>query len=133
DIVSERSDNIASKELPSCLIAYLYYGDTFTIECPTGSGKVMNQFEVARDIAHRLTRIFLRDGSCRRPVYGGTETFQTDPKWKDGSVANCAQEDMKGLAALVCAGITQPERRTVRPHCGPPHSLLQAALCAACA
>src|SRR5262252_7227552 len=62
---------------------YLYYGDTFTIECPTGSGKVMNLFEVARDIAHRLTRIFLRDGSGRRPVYGGTEKFQTDPQWKD--------------------------------------------------
>ena len=62
---------------------YLYYGDTFKIECPTGSGKVMNLFEVARDIAHRLTRIFLRDGSGRRPVYGGTEKFQTDPQWKD--------------------------------------------------
>ena len=62
---------------------YLYYGDTFTIECPTGSGTVMNLFEVARDIAHRLTRIFLRDASGRRPVYGGTEKFQTDPQWKD--------------------------------------------------
>src|SRR5499426_2883383 len=62
---------------------YWYYGDTFTIECPTGSGKVMTLFEVARDIAHRLTRIFLRDGSGRRPVYGGTEKFQTDPQWKD--------------------------------------------------
>jgi len=43
----------------------------------------MNLFEVARDIAQRLTRIFLRDGSGRRPVYGGTETFQTDLQWKD--------------------------------------------------
>src|SRR5499425_2504328 len=62
---------------------YLYYGDNFKIECPTGSGKVMNLFEVARDIAQRLTRIFLRDGSGRRPVYGGTEKFQSDPQWKD--------------------------------------------------
>jgi hypothetical protein len=62
---------------------YLYYGDNFKIECPTGSGKLMNLFEVAREIANRLEHIFLRDSSGRRPVYGGTEKFQTDPLWKD--------------------------------------------------
>jgi hypothetical protein len=62
---------------------YLYYGDNFKIECPTGSGKLMNLFEVAREIANRLEGIFLRDKSGRRPVYGGTEKFQTDPQWKD--------------------------------------------------
>ena len=62
---------------------YLYYGDNFKIECPTGSGKLMNLFEVAHEIANRLERIFLRDKSGRRPVYGGTEKFQTDPQWKD--------------------------------------------------
>jgi hypothetical protein len=62
---------------------YLYYGDNFKIECPTGSGNRMNLFEVAREIARRLTGIFLRDKSGRRPVYGGTEKFQNDPHWKD--------------------------------------------------
>ncbi len=62
---------------------YLYYGENFKIECPTGSGKRMNLFEVAREIANRLTGIFLRDKSGRRPVYGGTEKFQNDPNWKD--------------------------------------------------
>jgi hypothetical protein len=62
---------------------YLYYGDTFKVECPTGSGKLMNLFEVAREIANRLTRIFLRDESGRRPVHGGSEKFQTDPNWRD--------------------------------------------------
>ena len=62
---------------------YLYYGDNFKIECPTGSGKLMNLFEVAHEIANRLQRIFLRDKSGRRPVYGGMEKFQTDPHWKD--------------------------------------------------
>ena len=62
---------------------YLYYGDNFEIECPTGSGNRMNLFEVAREIANRLTEIFLRDESGRRPVYGGTAKFQTDPHWKD--------------------------------------------------
>ena len=58
---------------------YLYYGDTFKIECPTGSGKMMNLFEVSNEISDRLTRIFLRDEHSRRPVYGGTEKFQSDP------------------------------------------------------
>ncbi len=62
---------------------YLYYGDGFKIECPTGSGNLMNLFEVAREISNRLTRIFLRDKSERRPVFGDTEKFQSDPHWKD--------------------------------------------------
>ncbi len=62
---------------------YLYYGDSFKVECPTGSGKMMNLFQVAREISNRLTRIFLPDEMGRRPVYGGTEKFQTDPNWKD--------------------------------------------------
>jgi hypothetical protein len=62
---------------------YLYYGDSFKVECPTGSGRMMNLFEVAREIAERLAAIFLRDGSGRRPVYGGTEKFQSDPYWRD--------------------------------------------------
>jgi hypothetical protein len=43
----------------------------------------MNLFEVAREIANRLTNIFLPDTSGRRPVNGGTQKFQTDPLWKD--------------------------------------------------
>jgi Glycosyl hydrolase family 63 C-terminal domain len=62
---------------------YLYYGDNFKIECPTGSGKMMNLFEVSKEIADRLTRTFTRDENGRRPVYGGTEKFQTDPHWRD--------------------------------------------------
>ena len=62
---------------------YVYYGDNFKIECPTGSGNWMNLFDVAKEIASRLTRIFLRDESGRRPVFGGAEKFQTDPYWKD--------------------------------------------------
>ena len=62
---------------------YLYYGDNFKIECPTGSGTMMNLFEVAREISDRLTNIFLRDDHGKRPVYGGTEKFQSDPHWRD--------------------------------------------------
>jgi hypothetical protein len=62
---------------------YLYYGDSFKIECPTGSGHLMNLFEVAKEISDRLSRLFLRDERGRRAVYGGTEKFQADPHWRD--------------------------------------------------
>jgi hypothetical protein len=62
---------------------YQYYGDDFTIECPTGSGKLMNLFEVARELAARIIRTFTRDENGRRPVHGGCEKFQTDPHWRD--------------------------------------------------
>jgi len=69
--------------LRALLSFYCFYGDNFKIECPTGSGKLMNLFEVAQEISNRLKKIFLRDQSGRRPVYGGSEKFQTDPHWKD--------------------------------------------------
>jgi hypothetical protein len=62
---------------------YAYYGDRFTIECPTGSGRQMTLYGVAEEIARRLARIFLKDESGRRAVYGGTTKFQTDPHWRD--------------------------------------------------
>ncbi len=62
---------------------YLYYGDNFKVECPTGSGNLMNLFEVSKEISNRLTRIFLRDENGHRPVYGGIEKFQSDPNFRD--------------------------------------------------
>jgi len=62
---------------------YLYYGDKFKIECPTGSGKMMNLFEVAKEISDRLIGIFLRNKRGMRPVYDGVEKFQNDPQWRD--------------------------------------------------
>jgi hypothetical protein len=62
---------------------YMYYGDDFTVECPTGSGRRMNLYQVAEEIGRRLAGIFRRGEDGRRPVYGGTEKFQTDPHWRD--------------------------------------------------
>jgi hypothetical protein len=62
---------------------YSFYGDSFRVECPTGSGRMMNLYEVAREIASRMTRIFLRDESGRRPVFGGVRLFQEDPHFRD--------------------------------------------------
>jgi hypothetical protein len=62
---------------------YQFYGDDFKVECPTGSGNHLTLFEVAREIARRLSNTFLRDSSGKRPVYGGSKKFQEDPYWKD--------------------------------------------------
>jgi hypothetical protein len=62
---------------------YAFYGNGFTVECPTGSGNRMTLFEVAREITRRLASIFLRDEGGRRPVYGGAAKFQEDPYWRD--------------------------------------------------
>ena len=62
---------------------YQFYGDDFTVECPTGSGKMLTLFEVAKEIGRRLSTIFLRDSRGHRAVYGGSKKFQEDPHWKD--------------------------------------------------
>lgn len=69
--------------LRSLIHLYSYYGDGFTIEYPTGSGQQKTLFEVWREVSDRLTRMFLKDKSGRRPIYGGAEKFQTDPHWND--------------------------------------------------
>ncbi|MGH9929942.1 MAG: MGH1-like glycoside hydrolase domain-containing protein [Pyrinomonadaceae bacterium] len=60
-----------------------YLGNDFKVECPTGSGQMMTLWEVAGEISKRLSRIFLQDENNRRPVFGATERFQTDPNWRD--------------------------------------------------
>jgi hypothetical protein len=62
---------------------YSYFGDDFTVECPTGSGRRMTLYQVAEEIGRRLSSIFLQDSNGRRPVYGGTRKFQDDPHWRD--------------------------------------------------
>ena len=62
---------------------YGFYGESFKVECPTGSGKLMTLFEVAKEISRRLSNIFLRDASGHRPVHGGSAKFQEDPHWRD--------------------------------------------------
>jgi hypothetical protein len=60
-----------------------FYGRRFPVECPTGSGKVLTLWDVSAELSRRLTRLFLRDGEGRRPIYGGAEKFQGDPHWRD--------------------------------------------------
>jgi hypothetical protein len=65
------------------LTYYGYYGNDFTIECPTGSGHRMSLYQVAEELSRRLASIFLRGADGRRPVYGGSRKFQKDPHWRD--------------------------------------------------
>ena len=62
---------------------YAFYGNDFTVECPTGSGRQLNLFEVVQEISRRLVRIFLRDEQGARPVHGRAAMFQADPHWRD--------------------------------------------------
>jgi len=65
-----------------------YFGSHFQVECPTGSGRMMDLWQVSKEISRRLTRIFLRHDTGRtgwagRPVYGECEKFQSDPHWRN--------------------------------------------------
>jgi hypothetical protein len=95
-----------------------YYGDSLTVECPTGSRKQVPLYEVAYELGERLIRIFLRDASGRRPVYGATEKFQSDPHWRDyllfyeyfhgdngAGIGASHQTGWTGLVAQVIQGI----------------------------
>jgi hypothetical protein len=104
---------------------YSFYGESFRVECPTGSGRMMNLFEVAHEIGERLKRIFLRDKEGRRPVFGGSRLFQEDPHFRDNllfyeyfhgdngaGLGASHQTGWTGLAGLLVQwfGFIEPER-----------------------
>jgi len=94
--------------LRALLQYYSYYGDDFTIEYPTGSGRAHTLFEIAQDLADRLIRIFLPDADGRRPVFGAQDPFQRDPHWKDHLLfyEYFHGEDGRGLGASHQTGWT---------------------------
>lgn len=60
-----------------------YYGEDLRVECPTGSGKMMNLWEVSQELSRRLSHIFLRNGDGTRPVFGENEKLQNDEHFRD--------------------------------------------------
>ncbi len=60
-----------------------FYGDSLQVECPTGSGRLMSLDSVARELATRLTRIFLPDATGARPCHGGDPRYRDDPHWRE--------------------------------------------------
>jgi len=62
---------------------HYFYGNDLKIECPSGSGNLMNLWEVSQELSRRLSHIFLKDENGKRPVYGDLEKFQGDENWRD--------------------------------------------------
>jgi hypothetical protein len=60
-----------------------FYGDDLKVECPSGSHRRLNLWDVAGELSRGLVRLFLRGRDGRRPVHGDTEKFQSDPHWRD--------------------------------------------------
>jgi hypothetical protein len=67
----------------SLLSYYAFYGDDFQVEFPTGSGRKLNLYNVAKEITNRLASIFTLDEHGHRPVHGGVKKYQDDPTWRD--------------------------------------------------
>jgi hypothetical protein len=113
-----------------------YYGDSFTVECPTGSGQMMTLWQVAEELSRRLSQIFLR-GDGGRPVYGSTATFQQDPHWRDlilfheyfngddGSAVGASHQT--GWTGLVAKLLQQSGERKVPRRAAKPRALAAAA------
>ncbi len=62
---------------------HYYYGDDLKVECPTGSGNMMNLWDVSQELSRRLTHIFVRNGDGTRAVFGENEKLQNDPHFRD--------------------------------------------------
>jgi hypothetical protein len=60
-----------------------FYGDSFTLEFPTGSGRQLNLAQIARELARRLVTLFLPNSGGRRPALGMESRFVSDPHWHD--------------------------------------------------
>jgi hypothetical protein len=102
-----------------------YFGDAFTVECPTGSGNMLTLWQIAEELSHRLSHIFLRAKDGRRPVYGSSATFQQDPHWRDlilfheyfngddGSAVGASHQT--GWTGLVAKLLQQSGEREPRP------------------
>jgi hypothetical protein len=102
---------------------HYYLGDSFTVECPTGSGTRLTLAEIAAELSRRLSSIFLKGEDGRRPVFGGVERFQRDPHWnahipfheyfhgEDGSgVGASHQTGWTGLVAKLLQQSGEPAR-----------------------
>ena len=90
---------------------HYFYGDSFTIDYPTGSGRKLNLREIARELANRHSAIFIPDENGRRPCHGDDTRYATDPAWKDlvlfyeyfhgDSARGCGASHQTGWTALV--------------------------------
>jgi hypothetical protein len=99
-------------------VYYQYYGDEFRVECPTGSGNEMTLFEVAEEISRAAGVDLHARRRGRRPVYGGTERFQTDPHWRPTTC--CSTSTSTATTAPAWGRATRPDG-PARGHAHPAH------------
>jgi hypothetical protein len=60
-----------------------FYGDKVLVECPTGSGRRMNLFEVSQELRRRLAQLFMPDDFGRRACHGDDPRYASDPHWRE--------------------------------------------------
>jgi hypothetical protein len=98
---------------------YHYYGDALLVECPTGSGRMLNLLQVARELADRLLRIFRADEHGRRALYGTEYQFADDPHWRDLLLFHeyFLGENGRGLGASHQTGWTALVARLLEDQC----------------
>lgn len=99
-----------------------YLGDTFRVECPTGSGRQMNLWEVSLELERRLTNLFLRDGDGKRPFRGVDSPLQSDPHWRDLVLFHeyFHGDDGRGLGASHQTGWTGLVAKLIQQRYGSP-------------
>ncbi len=104
---------------------HYYLGDEFKVEFPTGSGEYLTLWDVAGELSRRLSSLFMRDASGRRPVLAGMPSFQNDPNWRDlvlfyeyfhgDTGAGLGASHQTGWTGLVAKLIQQSGEKDVRP------------------
>ena len=62
---------------------YMFYGPSFEVECPAGSGDFMHLGHVSEEIQHRLQHLMVRGDDGRRAINDGNDLLDFDPHWKD--------------------------------------------------
>ncbi len=100
-----------------------YYSDDFRVECPTGSGRYLTLAEVGDELSRRLTRLFLRDETGRRAVYGDHAKLQQDPHFRDLLQFHeyFHGDSGRGVGAAHQTGWTGLIAKLLMPRCPPSH------------
>ncbi len=93
---------------------HYYYGDSFTVECPTGSGNQATLWQVAEELSRRLVRLFLKDEQGRRPANGDASIFATDPT---GRIWCSSTSTSTGTMAPGSEPTTRPAGQVSSPNC----------------
>ena len=102
-----------------------YYGDSFKVEFPRGSGRWLSLWDASLQLQHRLVNLFRRSDDGRRPFNGDVPLFQDDPYWRDLMLFNeyfhgdngrgVGASHQTGWTAMVCKMINQLSRYPVEP------------------